>query len=86
MLELWCVEQKSFFVKVNQYLWICILYEDSRIRGFLCQITLAIYELYKRKIVLSSYICIVLTKCRCDMNEQYPPVLKNIRRTARAVF
>ncbi len=32
-----------------------------------CHVTFSIYELYKWKVVFSSNLCIILTKCRCNV-------------------
>ena len=69
MLKLRSVEQKSCLLQINEYRLICILYEQSCVRCFLCHITLAIDKLNEWKVVFSSDVCIVLTKCRCDMND-----------------
>ena len=68
MLELRRIEEKSPCVQILEYLRVCILYEHSGKWSLLSEVTLAIYKLYKWKIIVSSDICIVLTKCWCDMN------------------
>src|SRR5574344_1192282 len=69
MLEFRRVVKLAFFFKVFKYHRISLLYEDSGIRCLRCKVSLSINELNKRKIVFTSYICIIFTKCRSDMND-----------------
>ena len=69
MFKLRCVKELSFLIKVLQYLRVRILNKHACIRRFLRQITLAVYKLYERKVIFSANLGIILTKCRCNMND-----------------
>ena len=67
MLEFRCVKQFSFFVKIDQNVFIRILYKFAGVRCVFCQLALAVYKLYKRKIIVTSDIRIIFTECRCNV-------------------
>ena len=69
MFELRRVEQFSFLIQVFQDFRIRLLDEHSGISRFLRHLALAVYELHKRQIVFASYLCIVFTESRRDMND-----------------
>ena len=68
MLKLRCSKQLSSGIQIFQHFRICFFHKQTGKRCLLCQFTFAIYKLYKRKIVVSSYIGIIFTKGRCNMN------------------
>ena len=67
MLELRSIKKLTPRIKVNQYLGVRILYKESRKRSLLGHLSLAVNKLYKRKVIITSDIGIVLTECRCNM-------------------
>ena len=68
MLKLRRIVQLAFLFQINQNRLVRILYKQARIRGILCHISLAVYKLYKRKIVFASNTSVVLTECRRNVN------------------
>ena len=68
MLKFRCVKKQSFFFQVFQYHWICLFHKYTFIRCLFCHLTFAVYQLNKRKVISTSYLGIIFTKCRCDMN------------------
>ena len=81
MLEFRSFEQLSVFIKVNKNILIGILNELACIRSIFRKFTLTVNKLYKRKIVLTSYIRIVFTKCRCNMYNTCTICHSNVRIT-----
>ena len=69
MLKFRSIEQLAFFFKISQYHWVCFLNKYTGIWCLSSKITLAIYKLYKRKVIFTSYTAVVFTKCRSDMND-----------------
>ena len=47
--------------------------------SFFGHIAFTVYQLYKRKIIFSAYVCIVFTECRCDMNHAGTVCQGNVR-------
>ena len=68
MLELRRREQQLFLGKILDHHRISVLDKCSDIRSLLSHKSLVIDELYKRQIIVSADLGIVLTKCRSDMN------------------
>ena len=68
MLKLWCSKQLALCIKVFENMRVGIFYKHSPIRCFSCHIALCINKLYKRKVIVSAYPCVVLTESRSDMN------------------
>ena len=69
MLELRCVEQLALCIQILKYQRICVFYKFSGIRGLCGQVTLAVYELYERKLIVTSDTAVVFTEGGSDMND-----------------
>ena len=82
MLKLRSIKQQSFCFQIFQYFRISALHiriflhlcfgrfcSHSCKWSFRSHTSFLIYKFYKRKVVLTSYTSIILTKCRCDMND-----------------
>ena len=69
MLKLRRIKKFSFFIKINQNILVCILHKLAGIRRLFRHISLAVYELYKRQIILSPHLSVILTKSRRNMND-----------------
>ena len=69
MLKFRRVKKLAFFVQINKYKGICFLYKYTCIWSFFCHISLSVYKLYERKVVIASHTVIILTKCRSNMND-----------------
>ena len=69
MLKLRRVKQQSLALQILQNHRVRLLHKHTRIRGFFRHLTLAVYKLYKRKVIFSADICIILTKRRRNMND-----------------
>ena len=69
MLEFRCVKQLALRIQILDNLRICLFNKDSCIRSLFGKFTLAIDKLYKWEVIISANLGIVLTKCRCDMND-----------------
>ena len=69
MLKFRCVKQLAFLFQIHKDQRICLLHKDACI-GSLCRhISLSVHKLNKGKIVITAHTAVVLTKCRCDMND-----------------
>ena len=62
------VEKQSSAVQILQHFRICFLYKQSCKRRGLRHVSFFIYKLYERKTVFSSYIRIIFTECRRNVN------------------
>ena len=69
MLEFRCVKKLALFVKVCENHRVRFLYEYTCVWCLFGHVTLSVYELYERKVILTSDTAVILTKCRCDMND-----------------
>ena len=69
MLEFRCVKKLALFVKVCEDHRVRFLYEYTCVWCLFGHVTLSVYELYERKVILTSDTAVILTKCRCDMND-----------------
>ena len=69
VLELRRIVQLSLLVEVAQNQRIRLLDEDACIRRLLRQLTLSVDKLHERKIIGLPDSAVVLTKCRCNMND-----------------
>ena len=69
MLKLRCVKQLALCVQVLQDMRVRILHKGPSVRSVLCHFTLAVHKLYKGQIVPAAYLSVILTKCRCDMDD-----------------
>ena len=67
MLELRSCKQLALCIQVFQNNRIGILYKHSCICSLFGHLTLAVYKLYKRKVVFASNLRVVFTECRCDV-------------------
>ena len=68
MLKFRSIKKLAFFIKILKYQRIRFLNKHSCIWSLCSHITLTVYKLYKRKIIFTTYTAVILTKCRCDMN------------------
>ena len=78
VFKLRSVEEKSAAFQILQYFRIGLLYKQSGKRSRLSHISFFINKLYKRKIIFPAYLCIVLTKCRSNMNHSGTVCQSNI--------
>ena len=62
-------EKCAGFFQVFQNLRVGIFNKHTFPFGFFCHLTLAVYKLNKRQVVLSAYIGVVLAECRCNVND-----------------
>ena len=62
MLELRCIEQLALCIQILKYQRICILYKFTGIRSLCGQVTLAVYELYERQLIVASDTAVVFPK------------------------
>ena len=69
VLKLRCLEQTAVFLKIIKDKRICVLNEDAFPICISRQIALGINELNKIHIVIAAYAGVILTKCRCCMND-----------------
>ena len=69
MLEFRCVKKFALFVKVCEDHRVRFLNKYTGVWCFFGHVTLSVYELYKRKIIITANTAVILTKCRCDMND-----------------
>ena len=69
MLEFRRVKKLALFIKVCEDHRVRFLYEYTCVWCLFGHVTLSVYELYERKVILTSDTAVILTKCRCDMND-----------------
>ena len=69
MLKFRRVKQLSLRIEIPDDLRVCLLYKQSGVGSLLRHFALSVHKLDKRKIVVSSDPCIVLTKGRRDMHD-----------------
>ena len=81
MLKFRRIKKLALFVQVNKYKGIGFLYKYSCVWSFFCHISLSVYKLYKRKVVIAANTVIILTKCRSDMNDTGTVAHSNIAVT-----
>ena len=69
MLKLRCIKKLSFFIQIDKDILIGILHELTGVRCLCGKASLAINELYKRKVIVTADSRIVFTKSRRDVND-----------------
>ena len=62
------VKEQSSCVQILQNFRICFLYKQSCKRRRFRHVSFLVHKLYKGKVIFSSYICVVLTERRRDVN------------------
>ncbi len=78
MLEFRRVKQQSLLLQVLQNHRVRLFHENASVGGLLCHLALSVDKLYKRQLILSADIGIILTKrrgnvydastvCHCDI-------------------
>ena len=67
VLELRSIEQQTSLVQILQNFRICLLYKQASERSILGHVALAVYQLYKRQIVVAANLGIIFTECGSDV-------------------
>jgi len=78
MLKFRCIIEQTSGIKIFEHFRIGFLYKQSCKRRLLCHISFFIYKLNKRKVIFSSYVRIVFTECRSNMNNACTVCQRNI--------
>ena len=63
-----CVKQKPLLFQIRKNHRICLLAENTFVIGLFCHFPFCIHQLYKRQVVISSHVGIVLAECGGDVN------------------